>query len=152
MLMLEDLVKTEPAVGITVGLVALAAPLFIPALRPELRPMLKSAAKLLVEAEFGADGEIITQLADAAIDDLLGEGRKADQPERNRRIEARVERFARKAHQRAARMGHDEADRRARYRRHMRTLGTRLAARRERMGGRDRELLDHAQASVEQRQ
>ncbi len=152
MLALEDIVKAEPGAAIAVGLLVLAAPVLVPSLRPELRPILKSAAKLFVEAEFGADGAIIEQLADAAIDDILDAGARGSEPERNSRIEARVQRFTRRARHRAQRMGRDEADRQARYRRHVHILQRRLSLGRARKTGTRREALDHAATLIEQLQ
>ena len=143
--LLEEVLPVGPAGAAAFGLAVAAGGMIAPR-RFELRPLLKSAAKLLVEAEFEADGAIIESLADAVIDGLLDAAAHRDPAETQRRIEHRVHRYARLARARATRMGRDEADRQARYRRHIRTLDDRLAFKRNRKAGRQREALDQAAA------
>src|SRR5437763_210681 len=110
----EDALKGDPVAAVALGLLALAVPMLVPEMRPALWPMLKSAAGLFVEAEFGAEGSIMEQLADTAIDEVLGAARtKGSDAEKKDRVRKGIDRFSRRARNRASRKAGDESDRQA---------------------------------------
>ena len=68
---IEDLVKGNPVTFVGIGVATLALPYLFPALRPQVAAVLKSGAKLFLEAEIGADNQVLDSLVDSTVDRLL---------------------------------------------------------------------------------
>lgn len=148
MAIIEDLLKGNPAAAAGVALAAVAAPLVIPSLRPQWAAFVKAGAKLFVEAEFGAEGEIIDKLVDAAVDNLSTALANPDESKREAAAQAVVRDFEACAHARSQRKGWDKADTAARYRRHMFKLRDAVMKMRGQQSGGKRKIVDDLLAAI----
>jgi hypothetical protein len=115
----EDVLKAAPGPAVAVGLAILAIPVLFPMLRPSWAAALKAGAKLFLEAEAGAEGEIIDGLAESAIAELADAVANLPPEERDRSTGAILGAYKSRARQRARRLGWSERDRQARYHRHI---------------------------------
>jgi hypothetical protein len=115
----EDVLKAAPGPVLAVGLAILVIPVLFPMLRPRWAAALKAGAKLLLEAEAGAEGEIIDGLAETAIAKLVDAVANLPSEERDRSTGAIVGAYKSRARERARRLGWSERDSQARYRRHI---------------------------------
>src|SRR5690242_975594 len=132
MALLDDVLKPAPATVVGLGVLALAVPVAVPALRPQWAAIVKAGVKLFLEAELGAEGELIDRLVDETVDALLAAISRGTEAERKRAAETAVRRFEVTARRRAHRHGRGEGDRERRYERHLAKLRHRLE--RERHG------------------
>jgi hypothetical protein len=114
----EDILKAAPGQALAVGLAILAIPVLFPMLRPRWAAAVKAGAKLFLEAEVGAEDEIIGGLAESAIVELADAVASLPK-EGDRSTGAIVRAYTSKARERARRLGWSERDREARYRRHI---------------------------------
>jgi hypothetical protein len=128
---LEDAVRSRPLTALGLAVAGLAVPVVFPALRRPLARGVKAAVKLYVEAEAGAEADIIDQLAEAALDDLVKAVAHPEPETRRAAARAALRRFTTRAHRRSRRRGRDDADRERRYARHIGALAKRIAHRRD---------------------
>lgn len=125
----DRLFKAGAAPALAVGLAVLAIPILFPRWRPQWAAALKAGAKVFLEAEEGAEGEIIDALAERAIDELADAVANVAPVERDRAAGAVVRAYKARARERAERLGWSDRDRAHRYQRHVDRLH-RAAARR----------------------
>src|SRR5690242_21885605 len=107
MALLDDVLKPAPATVVGLGVLALVVPVAFPALRPQWAAIVKAGVKLFLEAELGAEGEIIDCLVDETVDALLTATSRGTEAERKQAAETAVRRFATTARRRAGRHGRD---------------------------------------------
>ena len=143
MALLDDLLKGKAATAVGLSVVALAVPVIFPALRPQWAALVKSGARLFFEAELGADNEIMDRLVDATVDGLLAVMSGGSEEDRKRAAEAEVHAFKAMARARAHRKGWDEADRQARYHRHVSNLRYKVSCLRSGESDSNRVVLEH---------
>lgn len=148
MAIIEDVLKSNPLAAAGIALAALAAPAFVPSLRPQLAALAKSCTKLFLEAEFGAEGEIIDHMADKAVDDMTEALAKSDPDKRRRAVHSITDKFKASAHARSQRKGWDDNDRKARYRRHISKLHDAVVALRTKQTGFNQQLLSDLLAEI----
>jgi hypothetical protein len=143
MALFDDVVKGcfGPAVGL--GVLALAIPVVLPGLRPQWIAFLKQGCTLFLEAEFAADGDVIDRLVSATIDAVAGGMSVGSDHQRKQAGEQAIQRFKRIAARRSDRKAWDDADREARYRRHMARLQHAVSRRRANAAGHHRSAWDH---------
>jgi len=141
---LNDLLKVDSLPLAGLGLLAVAAPFLFPALRPQLATILKSGIKLFLEAELGAEAALTDRLVDASVDALLATTSHGTEDDRRQKAEREVNRFVSAASASAHRRGWDEADRHARYRRHLAKLDHALSRARQQAKPSQRAALAHA--------
>lgn len=115
----EELAGRNMTLAATVALAA-ALPAMFPKLRPALLPVVKGSAKIFLEAEWGADGDLADGLVDetiSALGKILSQpaATAADQNRQRETAAAAVGKFKRHAHAHASRWGRNEADRSVRY-------------------------------------
>lgn len=131
---LEQLGRGNLPATVAVGALAVALPLTFPRIRPVLLPVVKGGAKIFLEAEWGADGDIADALVDETMDaltDVLSQSAQADRREAAR---AAVGTFKRRARSHARRWGRDDKDRGARYDRRVTKLRRAVSRARMRSG------------------
>lgn len=126
---LEDGIKSHPLT--TLGLAAVTVvPLVFPPTRRAWARGLKAVAMLYVEAEAGAEADIIDGLAGTALDQLVDALAQPEAEARHERARAVIRRYTKRAHHRALRHGGNEADRQRRFARHIHALEKRISHRR----------------------
>lgn len=134
--MLEDLLKGNMFTAVAVGATALLLPKVLPELPAPVRSVVKMGFSLFLESESEAEGGIVNRLADNALKDVLdslsGPGSAQDRNEAAKNV---VESFKRTARTRALRYARSDADRSARYGRHIAALQRRLDRERSRQSG-----------------
>jgi len=134
-------------IGAGVALTAAAAMLLLPRLAPNLAGPMRSIAKtgltLFLESETELDGELIESLVDTTMKELGSVlSSRGTEAEKQHAAHAAIRRFKHKARSRAHRWGWDEADRSARYDRHMRKLHRAIAHKRDQSSGQAAQTLD----------
>lgn len=154
MVLAEDMLKGNLLTAVALGATALVLPKVLPELSPPLRKVVTRGVSLFLESESEAEGGIIDRLADAALKNVLEglsdpgspeDGQKAAQ---TAAVQRAVEDFKRTARIRARRYGRDEADRLARYRRHLAALRRALNQERSRRTGGNAAALKDLSASL----
>jgi hypothetical protein len=149
MAFIEDILKGNLAMVAALGATAVVLPKIFPALSPPLRSAVKSGLSLFVESEAEAEGGIVNRLADNALKTVLkqlsGPG-TAD--ERQASAEGAMDEFRKTAHARTRRYGRDDADRSARYRRHVKALRRAIERERSRHSGAKAEALSDLSARL----
>ena len=113
--MSEDFWKADPLQLIGVGLIGVAAPIFLPALRPQFVALLKAGAKFALEAEFDADDALADRLVETAISALLQVSPQDSEKDLCDRSETTVKRFLAASSHSATRRGWDQQDVAHRY-------------------------------------
>lgn len=122
---LEDGIRSHPLATLGVA-AAVVAPLAVPSLRRPWAAGLKAVIKLFLEAEAGAEADLIDQFAEAAVGELVDALSHRDPEVRHEAAHAAIRRYTKRARRRAARRGRDEADRQRRYGRHIAALAKRI--------------------------
>ena len=129
MALVDDLLKGNPVAALGLGAAALAVPILFPSVRPQWAAAVKGGAKIFLEAEGGAEGDIIDNLAEKAIDQLA-DAMSRDTPEERKQASATViANYKRRARTRADRFGRNGKDRDARFERHMARLRRKISHR-----------------------
>ncbi|MGH1574237.1 hypothetical protein ACRAWG_30845 [Methylobacterium sp. P31] len=126
---MDDLLKGNPITAIGIGAAVVAVPVLFPSLRPQWAAAVKGGTKLFLEAEGGAEGDIIDGLAEKAIDQLVDAIAHHEPEQRREAAAAVISGYKRQARARADRHGYDEKDRAARFHRHMARLRHKVARR-----------------------
>ncbi len=126
---LEELLKGNPITAIGIGAAVVAVPVLFPSLRPQWAAAVKGGTKLFLEAEGGAEGDIIDGLAEKAIDQLVDVIAHREPEQRHEAAAAVIASYRRQARARADRHGYDEKDCAARLHRHMARLRHKVARR-----------------------
>jgi hypothetical protein len=123
----EDIFGGNLLVTVAVGATALLLPRVLPGLSPPLRSAIKGGLQLFLEADGEAEGGIIEQLAETALNTAL-ERLSGPGPADERRGAARdaIEDYKQTARTRARRYGSDAEDRSARRHRHLTALRHKL--------------------------
>jgi hypothetical protein len=142
----EDVLKAAPGPALATGLAILTISMLFPMLRPRWGAALKVGAKLFLEAEAGAEGVIIDGLAESAIADLADAVANFPPEARDRSTAAIVRAYKSRAGERARRLGWNERDREARYRRHVDRLQRAAVHRSGRSSGATRQAWDRVGA------
>ncbi|MEZ0167806.1 hypothetical protein [Microvirga sp. TS319] len=122
MAFVENILKTHPGPILGLGLVALAVPVVLPSLRPQWATAVKAGAKLFFDAEGGAEGDIISHIAEKAIDQLADAVAHGTPKERDDAVAGIITAYEGKARARSNRLGWGERDCQARYERHLSCL------------------------------
>jgi hypothetical protein len=127
---LEDgIIKSHPLT--TLGLAAVTVvPLVFPTTRRAWGRGLKAAAMLYVEAEAGAEADIVDSLAETTLDQLVEALAQPEAEARHEQARAVIGRYTKRARHRAARHGRSDDDRQRRYARHIHALKKRISHRR----------------------
>jgi len=147
--LLEDMLKGNLLTAAAVGATALVLPKVLPDLSPQLRSVVKGVFSLFLESESEAEGGIIDRLADNALKNVLSGLSSPGSPEdRQKAADAAVENFKRTAHARARRYGRDDADRSARYHRHVASLHRALSREKSRHAGASAATLQELSAGL----
>lgn len=120
---LEDALKGNLVMLAVAGAATLVLPRLFPNLAPPMRSAVKAGLDLFLEAESEAEGGIVDRLVAATVQNLV-KTLSAETTEQGRRhaAERAMAQFEHVARRRARRHGWNEADQRARYRRHVRHL------------------------------
>ena len=141
--MSEDFWKADPLQLIGVGLIGVAAPIFLPVLRPQVVALLKAGAKLALEAEFDADDALADRLVEAAVSALLRVSPQSEQDLRDR-SETIVNRFLAASNNSATRRGWDQQDVTHRYDKRLVKFDHAISRAHPRARPAQRTALDHA--------
>jgi hypothetical protein len=140
----EDLWKADPLRLIGVGLIAVAAPIFLPALRQQFVALLKAGAKLALEAEFDADDALADRLVESAVNALLQVSPQSSEKRLCDRSAATVNRFLVASSDSATRRGWDQHDVARRYDKRLVKFDHAISRARPRARPRQQTALDHA--------
>lgn len=144
---LEDILEigeAGPLPFVGIGLLTVAAPYFMPSLRPQMGELLKASARLLLEAELGADNELTDRLVDTSVDCFMRIMPHGTKDERHRRADHELDRFFSKARAASHRRGFGPEDARRRYHKHLSRMERALKSKRERAGPEHKQAFDHA--------
>ena len=139
----EDILKGNVMIAVAIGATALLLPKVFPYLSPPVRNAVRGGLSLLAEAEGEAEGGIVGKLADTALEHVLARLKEPGTPEeKEEAAHAVIANFKRRAHLRARRYASNDADRHARYHRHVAALEHRLGRARARHGAETGEVLE----------
>ncbi|MDT7953839.1 MAG: hypothetical protein RQ966_20250 [Acetobacteraceae bacterium] len=149
MALLEDLLKGNIVTAVAMGATALVLPKVMPDLSPPLRSAVKGIVSIFLESESEAEGGIIDRLAGTALKNVLhGLSTPGSTDHQQHAAHAAVEDFKRTAHARARRYGHNDADRSARFNRHIAALRRALDREKSRRTGASAATLQHLSAGL----
>jgi hypothetical protein len=140
----EDFLKADPLQLIGVGLIGVAAPIFLPALGPQFVALLKAGAKLALEAEFDADDALADRLVETAVNALLQVSPQDSEKDLCDRSEATVNRFVAASRDSATRGGWDQQDVTHRYDKRLVKFDHAISRAHPRARAAQRTALDHA--------
>lgn len=149
MAIVEDVFSGAPGAAVAAGAAVLVLPRIFPGLGPPLRSALKSGLTLYLESESEAEGGLIDKLVDGTLKGVLA-ALSAPGSEQDRRavVTRATEHFQKVARARSSRHGWNEADRAARYRRHMTKLKQAIHEAQHQRPRAEQSLLKDAAASV----
>jgi hypothetical protein len=140
----EDFSKADPLRLIGVGLIGVAAPIFLPALRPQFVALLKAGAKFALEAEFDADDALADRLVETAVNALLQVSPQDSDKDLCDRSATTVNRFLAASSDSATRRGWDQHDVARRYDRRLVKFDHAISRARPRVRPTQQTALDHA--------
>lgn len=143
MALLDDIVKGNPVTAIGIGAAVIAVPVLFPSLRPQWAVAMKGAAKLFLDAEDGAEGDIIDSLARKAVDQLVDAIAHHEPERRHATAAAVIANYRHRAQARADRFGYGEKDRAARFDRHMARLRHKVLRRHSRASDEEKARWGH---------
>jgi hypothetical protein len=149
--MFEDIGKPNLTNLLVLGAVGVILPKLLPELRPTMGTAVKLVIDLLTESEAEAAEELVGALVSGTIAEIKARIADAGDAEEGRRsAESSIARFKGKAHRRAHRWGHDDVDRRRRYRRHLRRLREEMAQAQLSQTGWQRDIFDDLGEVIEE--
>jgi hypothetical protein len=149
--MFEDIGKPNLTNLLVLGAVGVILPKLLPELRPTMGAAVKLVIDLLTESEAEAAEELVEALVSGTIAEIKAHIADATDPDKGRRsAESSIARFKHKAHRRAHRWGHDDIDRRRRYRRHLRRLREEMAQAQLSHTGWQRDIFDDLGEVIEE--
>jgi hypothetical protein len=145
----EDILKGNVMVAVALGATALLLPKVFPYLSPPVRDIVSAGLSLVAEAEGEAEIGIVGRLADTALEQVLARLKEPGTPEeREEAAHAVITNFKRRARARARRYGSNDADRHARYHRHLAALEHKLGRASAHHRTQTKEVLDDLSATL----
>jgi hypothetical protein len=140
----ENFWKADPLRLIGVGLIGVAAPIFLPALRQQFVALFKAGAKLALEAESDADDALADRLVESAVNALLQVSPQSSEKHLRDQSAATVNRFLAASNDSATRRGWDRHDVARRYDKRLVKFDHAVSRARPRARPRQQTALDHA--------